>query len=114
MAALDRKVKASELAERVGTSTGFLSQALSPLTAHRWVRSEPGPTGGYRVTVDVAEVSLRDVIEAVEGPTDTGRCVLEDRACREAGSCALHSAWVQARTRLLDDLGATSLASLLS
>lgn len=53
------------------------------------MRSEPGPTGGYVVTIDLAEVSVLDVIESVEGPTDTGRCVPEDRpsgAGRGAGS----------------------------
>lgn len=114
LAALDRKVKAAELAERIGTSSGFLSQALSPLSAHRWVRSEPGPTGGYSLIEDPARISLRDVIEAVEGPTDTGRCVLEDRACRESGPCALHSAWARARDRLLEDMGSTTLADLLT
>ena len=59
-----------------------------------------------------AEVSVLDVIEAIEGPVDTGRCVLEDRACAQAGTCALHRPWSRARAHLLDDLGGQSLASL--
>lgn len=53
------------------------------------MQSEPGPTGGYVVTIDLADVCVLDVIEAVDGPTATGRCVLEDRpsgAGRGAGS----------------------------
>src|SRR5688500_15833892 len=95
LAALGRRSKSSELAERLGTTPGFLSQVLSPLVAQGWVRSDPGPSGGYRLAVAADEVSVLDVIEAVEGPTDTGRCVLEDRPCGGAGLCALHVPWSQ-------------------
>lgn len=112
------RTKASVLAERVGTTPGFLSQAMTPLVAQDWVRSDPGPTGGYTVLVDPAALTVLEVIEAVEGPTDTGRCVLEDRPCAgtgaaAAGLCALHRPWSGARAQLLVELGRTPLSSLL-
>lgn len=67
LAAAGERTKASVLAEAVGTTPGFLSQAMTPLVARGWVRSEPGPTGGYTVLVDPATVSVLEVIEAVEG-----------------------------------------------
>ncbi len=112
LAAAGERTKASVLAEAVGTTPGFLSQAMTPLVARGWVRSEPGPTGGYTVLVDPATVSVLEVIEAVEGATDTGRCVLEDRPCAGGGTCALHRPWTSAREHLLDELAATPLASL--
>ena len=115
--AVDGRTKSAALAERLGTTPGFLTQVLAPLVAHGWVRSDPGPTGGYRLVAAADDVTVLDVIEAVEGPTDTGRCVLEDRACGGAGAgglCALHGPWSQARQQLLSTLGATTLASLPS
>ena len=76
------------------------------------MRSDPGPTGGYAADFEPAEVRVLAVIEAVEGPVDTGRCVLEDRPCAVEGTCALHQPWLRARGHLLDELGAQSLASL--
>ena len=93
------RTKSSALAEAVGTSPGFLSQAMTPLVAAGWVRSDPGPTGGYTALADPSTVSVLDVIEAVEGPTDTGRCVLEDRPCAGAAVCALHRPWSSARAQ---------------
>jgi Rrf2 family protein len=107
-----RRMKSAELAGAIGTTPGFLSQAMTPLAARGWVRSEPGPTGGYLLGVDLAEVSVLDVIEAIEGPSDVGRCVLEDRPCGNAGPCALHQPWQRARTQLLDELSSASLAGL--
>lgn len=105
------RVKGPELAEAVGTTPGFVSQTLAPLVRRGWVTSEPGPTGGYALGVDLEEISVLAVIETIEGPTDTGRCVLADRACGEEGTCALHVPWQTARTELLGRLDATSVAA---
>jgi Rrf2 family protein len=109
---LDRRVKSTELADAIGTTPGFLSQAMTPLVARGWVRSEPGPAGGYQLVAELADVSVLDVIEAIEGPSDAGRCVLEDRPCGDAGPCALHQPWQRARTQLLEELSNAPLAQL--
>ena len=106
----DSRIKAPELAELVGSTPGFVSQVLAPLVRARWVRSDPGPHGGYSLNDDLSALSVLAVIEAVEGPTDTGRCVLADRACDESGTCALHLPWQRARAQLLDELGSISVA----
>jgi Rrf2 family iron-sulfur cluster assembly transcriptional regulator len=112
LARTGERTKASVLAELVGTTPGFLSQAMTPLVTRGWARSEPGPTGGYTALVDPAELTVLEVIEAVEGTTDTGRCVLEDRPCSGDEACALHRPWSSARALLLKELAGTPLASL--
>ena len=104
------RVKGPALAEAVGSTSGFVSQVLNPLVREGWVRSDPGPSGGYSLGVDLTSVSVLDVIEAIEGPTDGGRCVLADRPCNESGTCALHVPWLRARAQLLRELDATSVA----
>lgn len=111
LAANPRRLKGPELADAVGSTSGFVSQVLTPLVRAGWVRSEPGPAGGYSLVADLADVSVLDVIETIEGPTDTGRCVLADRPCDDGGPCALHGPWLRARSQLLDQLGAVSVAS---
>jgi Rrf2 family protein len=104
--------KASELARELDTSAGFLSQAMTPLVSRGWVRSDPGRTGGYTANVSLDDVSVLDVVEAVEGQTDVARCVLEERACAGGERCALHDAWAQARGHLLADLADTPLSAI--
>jgi Rrf2 family protein len=84
---------------------------LTPLVRAGWVRSEPGPAGGYSLVADLGNVTVLQVIEAVEGPTDTGRCVLADRPCNEGGQCALHRPWQRARAQLLDQLDAIPVSA---
>jgi len=111
--ALDNgRTKAADLAAAVGTTRGFLNQVMNPLVRRGWVRSDPGPTGGYSATFDPDAVSVLAVVEAVEGPLDTGRCVLADRACDDDHACALHHAWARARAHLRDDLDSERLSTL--
>ncbi len=106
------RTKAAELAEQLDSTAGFVAQAMTPLVTQGWVRSDPGPTGGYTLVTDLSNVSVLDVIEAVEGTTDTARCVLEDRACTNGGHCALHVPWQRARTQLLGELSDTPLSAI--
>ena len=108
----DRRVKGPELAELVCSTAGFVAQVVNPLVRQGWVRSDPGPTGGYSLVADLDEVSVLAVIEAIEGPTDAGRCVLADRPCSEVGPCALHAAWQRARVELLHELDTTTVGEV--
>ncbi len=110
----DDRVKAGELARALETTSGFVPQIVGPLVKRGWVRSEPGPRGGYSAAVALDRMTVLDVIEAVDGPTDVGRCVVADRACGGAPHCALHLAWGRARAELLEELGSVSLAHLAS
>ncbi len=107
-----QRMKASELAESLGASPGFLSQAMTPLVSQGWVRSEPGPNGGYTVTKDLGELSVLEVVEAVEGRTDVAGCVLEDRTCAGGDHCALHDAWARARSHLLREMADTPIGGI--
>ena len=110
---LDRtseRMKGPALAEAVGSTSGFVSQVMNPLVRSGWVRSDPGPSGGYSLAVGLHTVSVLAVIEAIEGPTDSGRCVLADRPCNESGTCALHVPWLRARAQLRRELEGISVA----
>ncbi len=104
------KCKGPELAAAVESTPGFIAQVATPLVRRGWVRSEPGPSGGYSLTISLDDVSVLEVIEAIEGPTETGRCVVADRPCAEQGSCGVHVPWARARKRLVVELGKVTVA----
>lgn len=106
------RMKGGELAETLETTVCFVAQVVAPLVKAGWVRSDPGPTGGYTACVALDRVSVLDVIESVDGPTDAGRCVVENRACGDGPTCVLHVAWGKARGELVATLREASLANL--
>jgi Rrf2 family protein len=103
-------IKGADLALLLDTTPTYLPHVLRPLVRAGWVESNPGPTGGYRLGAPLAAISLYDLIEAVEGPMDEGRCVLRGKPCPTVDLCALHEPWLRARQALFIELRETTLA----
>ncbi len=106
------RLKSADLAAALGTTAGFVPQVMGPLVREGWVHSVPGPAGGYESLVEVDALNVLDVVEAVDGPTDSGRCVVADRPCEATEPCALHVAWGRARSELVSSLAALSVGAV--
>ena len=110
LCACDARLSGTDLADTLATSHQYLPQIMSPLVRKRWVSSSPGPRGGYELSVQLDSISVLELIEAMEGATDTETCVLSGEICDASDPCALHGAWSQARDALLRELSSMSLA----
>ena len=107
-------VGSEELAEAIDTTQPFLPQVMAPLVKAGWVVSKRGPSGGYSLVADPETISTLDLIEAVEGSTDTVTCVLRGGPCGRSPHCALHEPWKAARTALLDELKSVPVLTIMS
>jgi len=101
------------IAESVGTTTNYLPQVLKPLIDEGFIASTSGPGGGYRLVVDLKSVTVREVLEVMEGENDDHHCVLRGAVCHGPDHCVMHSAWIAAREVFLEELGKTSVESAL-
>lgn len=104
------RIAGPQLAEALDTTVQYLPQIMSPLVHRGWVTSNRGPHGGYELVVSLADISVLELIETMEGPTDTNTCVLRGGTCDISNPCALHGAWARARDALLHELASMSLA----
>lgn len=109
----DARVKAAEISRAMDIPQGFLHQVLQELQRARLVESRPSRHGGYRLAVAPDEVSVLDVVEALEGPLEAGECALRGGPCRPGDACALHGVWSGAHEALRRELGAATLAGLV-
>lgn len=71
---VDAVLPASALAEYHGISTSYLLKHLQSLTSGGLLLSIPGPKGGYRLARDPTQISLLDIVLAIEGPEPAFRC----------------------------------------
>jgi Rrf2 family protein len=101
-------------ADRISTEAGIprrlLARILANLSRVGLVESEQDRGGGSRLARSAEEITLRDAVEAAEGPFDVTRCIMQDRACGEGTPCAMHEAWLQGQRAILEYLGAQTLA----
>ena len=105
------RVAGTALADGLGTTHQYLPQIMSPLVRRRWVTSTRGPHGGYQLEVGLETITVLELIETMEGQTDTKTCVLSGETCDATDPCAMHAAWSQARDALLDELSSMTLAT---
>lgn len=110
LATIDGRAVTLDVASAIGSTVAYVPQVMTPLVRSGWVVSQRGPLGGYELVADLEAVSMRALIEAIEGPIDDGRCVLRSTACTADQPCALHVAWERARTALVDELDTIALS----
>jgi len=76
------------------------------------VTSQRGMHGGFQLARRVAEISLLEVVEAIEGPTQLNLCIPQGPNCDRKDWCGAHSVWVEAQGALVKVLSKASVASL--
>ena len=70
----DQALSASRLAEYHDVPPAYLAKALQAMAAAGIVESRPGPLGGYRLARPPADITLLDIVRAVDGPGTAFRC----------------------------------------
>ncbi len=92
----------------------FLIQVLGKLAERSLVTPVLGRNGGYRLARPASQISLLDVVTAIESQPMERRCVLRGGPCLADGSCLVHEAFTTARNGFLEELGSRSLATFLT
>ena len=90
----------------------FLAKILQSLVHAGLAVSQRGAHGGFALARPAAEITMRDVIEAVDGPISLNQCVLWPEDCKRSGECEVHKAWVRAQDQLMSVLDDVTVASL--
>ena len=106
-------VQQAELSKATEVSGHFLSKVLQQLVKAHLVRSQRGSGGGYALAVNASDVSLLDVVEAMEGPVRLNQCLEEGPSCQRKSWCPAHEVWAEAQMAVQRVLGAASMASLV-
>ncbi len=101
-----------KLAERQQVSKRYLDNIFATLRHAGLIRTTRGAAGGYMLNRPAEEISLLDVVEALDGELDLVECVAEDFSCEKKGSCATHVVWADASHALQDALRKVDLKTL--
>jgi len=90
----DRPVLVREIADAALVPKQSLAKILHGLRNKGLVKSTKGPGGGYQLARAGSEMTIVEVIEAVDGPIDLARsCILGLDECHDDAGCALHDYW---------------------
>ncbi len=109
----DGPIALSDISVRQEISLSYLEQLFSRLRKCELVSSARGPGGGYRLGKDAEEISVADVISAVDESVDATRCG-GLRNCKGKNRCLTHDLWEDLSSEIFNFLNGISLAELVS
>lgn len=93
--------RVKEVAGALSGSAAHLSKVLQALVRGGLLKGTRGPSGGYRLARPAGEITLLQVVEAVEGPLDLRACLFGTPVC--GGNCCLLGGMVDGFNRRLRD-----------
>ena len=109
----DGEVALTAIAARQDIPASYLGQLFAQLCKSGLVASRRGPGGGYRLAKTSDDISVGDVICAVDESVDNTRCGGK-ADCQGSQRCLSHGLWDSLNHRIYDFLNATSLAEVLA
>ena len=101
------------ISQRQSISLSYLEQLFGKLRRHSLVESVRGPGGGYYLARPSEQVSVADIIVAVDEPLDATQCGGKEN-CHEERRCMTHDLWSQLNERMYEYLESVKLADLVA
>lgn len=109
----DKPVTLAGISERQSISLSYLEQLFSRLRRSGLVKSVRGPGGGYRLAKAQAEISVSEIITAVDELIDATQCGGQEN-CHDEKRCMTHDLWASLNDKILEYLSGVSLADLVA
>lgn len=109
--------------ERAATSTiakeqnippSFLAKIISQLSIAGLLHTSRGARGGVTLAREAKEISLLEVVEAIDGPIQLNECVQNEGVCSFEDACPVRAIWCDAQDELVRRLKSTSFGDLIA
>ena len=98
---------------RQSISLSYLEQLFGRLRRHELVESMRGPGGGYSLARKMSDISVADIIYAVDEPLDATQCGGKEN-CLDDHRCLTHDLWASLNRHMIDYLDSVSLHDLVT
>ena len=107
-----QRASTSTVAREMKIPPSFLAKIISQLSIAGLLHTSRGAKGGVSLARNSKDISLLDVVEAIDGPILLNECVGDPDGCQFSDECAMHPIWKEAQEGLVKRLGETTFASL--
>jgi Rrf2 family protein len=109
----DKPVLVSDIASSIGVPEPYLRKVFQQLSRGGVITSQRGARGGVRLARDPARITLKDIVEVMDGALPTYSCLSTLRNCRLSAPCPVHEAFEEARKKMAEVLETVSVKNLL-
>ena len=110
---LKRIIPLSEIAESQDVPEKFLAKIFQNLTKKGIVTSHRGARGGFSLNKKPATITVREVVEAIQGPYHLIKCLYDRDCCEKYDLCPVRVVLGKAEVKLLEVFGSYSITDLI-
>ncbi len=110
----DTRTATSTIAEEQKIPPSFLAKIISQLSIAGLLHTSRGARGGVTLARDPGEITLLEVIEAIDGPIQLNECVGDTSSCSFDENCPLRPVWCEAQEQLVGRLRGTNFADMIA
>jgi Rrf2 family protein len=103
----------SQIAEEQKIPPSFLAKIVSQLSIAGLIHTSRGASGGVKLARKAEEISLLDVVEAIDGPITLNECTLDPATCSFGEGCPIHQIWCDVREELVRSLREVTFDKLI-
>ena len=108
----ESRISIGDISENKKIPEPFLRKLFKPLVQQGIINSTRGVSGGVRLARAPEEITVLEVVEALEGPLALNQCLLEDDACEFLSECGMHDVWEEAQAAMAKVLRSKNLMDL--
>ncbi|MBK7981694.1 MAG: Rrf2 family transcriptional regulator [Ignavibacteriae bacterium] len=96
----DILVMSSDIAKKEDIPSHYLAKILQRMAKYGYVDSYKGRGGGFKITKLALDSSILEIVERIEGPVITLKCVTGLKECSDETPCPLHDEWSKLRDNI--------------
>ena len=100
------------IAKESDIPTHFLAKILQQLARKGFLRSSKGPTGGFTLRRPADDISLLELVDAIDGLSEYERAPSGMTECNDEAQCGMHESWKELRSRIMGYLEDTTIADV--
>ncbi|MEK6743695.1 MAG: Rrf2 family transcriptional regulator [Nitrospirota bacterium] len=102
----------TEISEQYKIPRSFLAKILQKLVKAKIVRSYRGVKGGFSLARQAKDISVLDVLEAIEGRMAMNLCLSDKKKCDFSRNCPVHSVWASVQSKVIEVLKKSNFEEL--
>jgi Rrf2 family transcriptional regulator, iron-sulfur cluster assembly transcription factor len=103
-----------EICRRAKVPEPFTRKAFQKLAKNGFLKVLRGPGGGYQLTRDPGQISILELIKAVDGKEVFEQCVMGLAQCEDKEPCPIHVTWKRVKSKVIAELGTKTLEQLMA
>ncbi|MDI9596222.1 MAG: RrF2 family transcriptional regulator [Atribacterota bacterium] len=103
-----------DIAKKEGISEKYLGQLVIPLKSRGLIISSRGANGGYRLAKNPSLITIKEIVQALEGSVNLVECVNNPSVCKRTSNCPVRNVWEMIDEQISKTLSSISLEDLVS